>query len=115
MLLFNVIRRGLPRLILTAVASPITHINGHAAESDPANYRQGCYFRDELHRQLDLLEAHIRNCQAKLATVSQRGQVDQVHHMQSHLRNCAIERRTLLDMLAALTRRFPDDEIALTR
>jgi hypothetical protein len=115
MLLFNVIRRGLPRLILTVVESSVTHLNRHAAESDPGNYRQGCYFRDELGRQIDLLEAHIRNCQAKLATVSQRGQVDQVRHMQSHLRNCAIERRTLLDMLAALTRRFSDDEIALTR
>jgi len=101
--------------MLMAVESPVTHLNRHAAESDPANYRQAYYFRDELYRQLDLLEAHIRNCQAKLATVSQRGQVDQVRHMQSHLRNCAIERRTLLDMLAALTRRFSDDEIALSR
>lgn len=35
--------------------------------------------------------------------------------MQSHLRNCAIERRELVNMLAALTRRFSNDEIALTR
>ncbi len=35
--------------------------------------------------------------------------------MQSHLRNGAIERRELVDMLAALTRRFPDEGIALTR
>jgi hypothetical protein len=115
MFLFNLIRRDLRSLILMAMQAPGTYLNSHAAESDPANYRQAYYFRDELGRQIDLLEAHIRNCQSKLATNSQRGQVDQVRHMQSHLRNCAIERRTLLDMLAALTRRFTDDEIALTR
>jgi hypothetical protein len=68
-----------------------------------------------LRRQIDLLNEHVRNCQVKLATNSQRGQVDQVRHLQTHLRNCAIERRKLLDMLAALTSRFPDEEIALTR
>jgi hypothetical protein len=35
--------------------------------------------------------------------------------MQSHLRNCAVERRELVDMLVALTHRFSDDEIALAR
>ena len=30
--------------------------------------------------------------------------------MQAQLRNCAIERRKLTEMLAELTRRFPDDD-----
>lgn len=93
----------------------VTHLNSHAAESDSANHRQAEYFREELRRQVDLLDAHFRNYQAKLATYSQRGQVDQVRRMQSHLRNGAIERRELVDMLAVLTRRFPDEGIALTR
>jgi hypothetical protein len=29
------------------------------------------------------------------------------------LRNCAIERRKLVEMIATLTRRFPDEEVAL--
>jgi len=93
----------------------VTHLKSYAAEPDSANYRQADYFRNELQLQIDQLDVHVRKCQAKLATYSQRGQVDQVRHMQSHLRNCAIERREVVDMLVALTRRFSDDEIALAR
>jgi len=95
--------------------TPGTHLKSYAAEPDSANYRQADYFRNELQLQIDLLDVHVRKCQAKLATYSQRGQVDQVRHMQSHLRNCAVERREVVDMLVALTRRFSDDEIALAR
>jgi hypothetical protein len=93
----------------------VTHLKSYAAEPDSANYRQADYFRKELQLQIDQLDVQVRKCQAKLATYSQRGQVDQVRHMQSHLRNCAIERRELVDMLVALTHRFSDDEIALAR
>ena len=112
---FKLNRCDLPWPILMAMWATVTHLNSHAAESDSANHRQAEYFREELHRKIGLLDAHIRNCQAKLATTSQRGQVDQVRRMQSHLRNGAVERRELVDMLAALTRRFPDEGIALTR
>jgi len=95
--------------------TPGTHLKSYAAEPDSANYRQADYFRNELQLQIDQLDVHVRKCQTKLATYSQRGQVDQVRHMQSHLRNCAIERREVVDMLVALTRRFSDDEIALAR
>lgn len=98
-----------------AMGATVTHLNSHAAESDSANHRQAEYFREELRRQVDLLDANFRNYQAKLATYSQRGQVDQVRRMQSHLRNGAIERRELVDMLAVLTRRFPGEGLALTR
>lgn len=33
--------------------------------------------------------------------------------MQGELLNCAIERRKLVEMIATLTRRFPDEEVAL--
>ena len=98
-----------------AMEATVPHLKSHAAESDSANHRQADYFRKELQLQIALLDTHVRKCHAKLATHSQRGQVDQVRHMQSHLRNCAIERRELVNMLAALTRRYSDDEIALTR
>jgi ribosomal protein L17 len=98
-----------------AMEAKVTHLKSHAAEPDSANHRQADYFRKELQTQIDQLDAHVRKCQAKLATYSQRGQVDQVRHMQSHLRNCAIERRELANMLDALARRFSDDEIALAR
>ena len=98
-----------------AMEATVTHLKSHAAESDSANHRQADYFRKELQLQIALLDTDVRKCQAKLATHSQRGQVDQVRHMQSHLRNGAIERRELVDMLAVLTRRFPDEGIALTR
>jgi hypothetical protein len=71
------------------------------------DYRQADYFRDELHRQIDLLNEHVRKCHAKLAVNTSRAQVDQIRHMQAQLRQCAIERSELLEMLAALTRRFP--------
>jgi len=71
------------------------------------DYRQADYFRDELHRQIDLLNEHVCKCHAKLAVNTSRAQVDQIRHMQAQLRQCAIERGELLEMLAALTRRFP--------
>jgi DNA repair exonuclease SbcCD ATPase subunit len=96
------------------MGATVTH-HSHALESDPANHRQAEYFRDELHHQIELLNDHVRKCQAKLAANTRRGQVDQIRHMQAQLRQCAIERRKLLEMLAALTRRFPDNEVALAR
>ena len=91
----------------------VTRMHSHAAELDRANQCQADYFRDELRCQIDLLNEHVQKCQAKLAVNSRRGQLDQVRHMQAQLLACVIERRKLLEMLTALTDRFPDDEIAL--
>ena len=88
----------------------VTHLPAHPVESDRASQCQADYFRGELHREVDLLNERVRRCQAKLATNARLGQVDQVRHMQAQLRNCAIERRKLTEMLAELTRRFPDDD-----
>lgn len=92
----------------------VSHLHSHIAKLDRANHFQADYFRDELHRQIELLNKHVQGCQAKLATNSRRGQLDQVLLMQAQLRYCVVERRKLLEMLAALTRRFPADEIAVS-
>lgn len=97
-----------------AVETTLTHLDGQIVESDRTSHRQADYFCDELHRQIDLLNEQVRQRQARLAVNSRRGQLDQVRHMQAQLRDCAIERRKLLEMIAALTRRFPDNEVALT-
>jgi hypothetical protein len=96
------------------MGATVTH-HSHAVESDPANHRQADYFRDELHRQIELLNEHVRKCQAKLAAHNHHHRIEQVRVVQRELRACAVERRKLLEMIAALTRRFPDDEVALAR
>jgi hypothetical protein len=101
--------------IFTAVEAMITKLHSHAATSDRANHGQADYFRDELYRQIELLNEHVRKCQAKLAVNTRRGQVDQIRHMQAQHRQCVIERRKLLEMLAALNFRFPEVEVALAR
>jgi hypothetical protein len=78
--------------------------------------RQADYFRVELCRQIDLLGERAAKLQAKLAVSSKRGQLDQVRLMQTQLRHCAVERRTILEMLAELSRCFPvDGEIEASR
>ena len=93
----------------------ITHLHSHVAASDQANHRQADLFRDELHRQIDLINERVVKCQAKLATDTRHRRIEQVRLVQGELRNCAIERRKLLEMIATLTRRFPDEEAALAR
>jgi len=93
----------------------VSYLNSHVAASDQANRRQADYFRDELHRQIDLINERVAKCQAKLATDTRHRRIEQVRLVQGELRNCAIERRKLLEMIATLTHRFPDDEVALAR
>ena len=92
-----------------------THLKNHAAQSEWGNHSQSGYFRNELQRQIELINQHARKCQAKLTNNSRHGQTDQVRRLQAQLRSCAIERRKCLEMLDALTRRFPDPETTLNR
>ena len=80
----------------------------HHAASDQANYRQADYFRDELHREIDLINERVAKCQAKLTTAVRHRRIEQVRLVQGELRNCAIERRKLVEMIMALhlLRRF---------
>ena len=93
----------------------IAHLHSHVAASDQANRRQADYFCDELHREIDLINERVVKCQAKLATDTRHGRIEQVRLVQGELRNCAVERRKLVEMIATLTRRFPDKEVAFAR
>jgi hypothetical protein len=108
-------RRDPPWFILVSMEAMITHLHSHVAVSDQANHRQADYFRDELHRQIGLINERVVKCQAKLATDTRHRRIEQVRLVQGELRNCAIERRKLMEMIATLTRRFPDEEVALAR
>jgi hypothetical protein len=97
---------------------PVTKLNNvkdHVAVLGLGDRRQADYFRDELCRQIDLLAERVARLQAKLAVSSKRGQLDQVRLMQTQLRHCAVERRTILEMLAELSRCFPADVEAEAR
>jgi hypothetical protein len=91
-----------------------TYLKKYAAQSDWGNSSQADYFRNELQRQIDLINEHARKCQVHLENNSRRGQTEQVRHLQAQLRGCAIERRKCLEMLTALTHRFPDPEATLS-
>ena len=93
----------------------ITHLHSHVATSDQANRRQADYFRDELQCQIGLINERVVKCQAKLATDTRHRRIEQVRLVQGELRNCAVERRKLMEMIATLTRRFPDEEVSLAR
>ena len=98
---------------LVPMEAMITHLHSHVATSDQANHRPADYFRDELHRQIGLINERVVKCQAKLATDTRHRRIEQVRLVQGELRNCDIERRKLVEMIATLTRRFPDEEVAL--
>ena len=93
----------------------VSYLHSHVAASDQANRRQADYFCDELHREIDLINERVVKCQAKLATDTRHGRIEQVRLVQGELRNCAIERRKLVEMIDTLTRRFPDKEVAFAR
>ena len=73
---------------------------------------QARYFHDELHRQIELLNEQAEIFRQALATYIRRGEHRQAQRMQRELRLSAVERRKLIDMRSALTRRFPRDETA---
>ena len=87
----------------------LNDVNNHVSDLGLGDRRQADYFRDELCRQIDLLGERAAKLQAKLAVSSKRGQLDQVRLTQTQLRHCAVERRTILEMLAELSRCFPAD------
>ena len=77
-----------------------------------ADHYQAKYFYDELHVQIELLNEQAEVFKQALAAYERRGEHRQAQRMQRELRLSAVERRKLIDMLSALTRRFPRDETA---
>jgi hypothetical protein len=63
----------------------------------------------ELRRQIELLNEQAEVFREALAAYIRRNELAQARRIQRELRLCAVERRKLIDMLSALTRRFPRD------
>jgi hypothetical protein len=82
--------------------------------SRPENSGDRCqadFYRHELDHQIKLLGEHVGTCRRRLAAYTQRGQLKQARLMQRELGRCAIELRSILEMLSSIDRRFPRDEI----
>lgn len=74
--------------------------------SQDSQHVQGTYFRDELNRQLELLEDRTIALQEQLAHHVALGQPGRVRAVERRLRACVAERREIVDMVDALDRRF---------
>jgi outer membrane protein TolC len=74
-----------------------------ATESDRA---QAAYFLREMQRQMALLEEDVAKSREQLAQYLSRNQGFQAERVQRELRQAAVQRREILDMLAALISRF---------
>lgn len=84
--------------------------DSHAVMTRDADHFQAEYFDEELHRQIELLNERAEVLRQALAAYVRRGEVAQARRMQRELRDCAVERRKLFEMLSALNRRFGRDE-----
>ena len=81
-------------------------LDTHSVEAWAGPVRQGCR-----RRRPDIRPAAPHT----LATDIRHRRIEQIRLVQGELRNCAIEQRKLVEMIATLTRRFPDEEVALAR
>jgi hypothetical protein len=80
-----------------------------AGATREADRYQADYFRDELHRQIEDLNEQAEAFRTALAKHLRRSEIELTERIQRELRLMAVERRKLLDMLCALSRRFPRD------
>ena len=71
-----------------------------------ADRRQAKVFGVELRRQIELLNEQAEVFRQALTTYIGRREFSQARRMQKELRLCAVERRSLIDMLSALCHRF---------
>ena len=74
---------------------------------DQAEHSQADVFGAGLLEQIALLDEQAEAGRAALASCVKRGSSSQVGRLQQELRRCAVERRRCMNMLDALTRRFP--------
>ncbi len=71
-----------------------------------ADHRQADYFRNELRRQIGLLDEQSHKIRTTLADAERRGDRPYVRRIQHALRATALEHETVRQMLAALDGRF---------
>jgi hypothetical protein len=74
-----------------------------------ADRLQAEYFRDELLRELDALDRHAGKLQIRLAEHTRHNRSLAAFRVQGELRSVALTRRSVLNMLFALTNRFADE------
>ncbi|MCV7345527.1 hypothetical protein [Mycolicibacterium rhodesiae] len=74
-----------------------------------ADLAQADVFRVELRRQVELLNGELRGLRSELARCQMRNETTAVRRIQRELRCVTLERRDLVDMLAALDQRFSPD------
>jgi len=74
-----------------------------------ADQRQADYFRNELGRQIELLDEQSQKIRTTLEDAERRGDRPHVHRSQHALHMTALEHAKLRQMLAALDRRFAGD------
>lgn len=83
--------------------------DSHVVATRDADRRQAAYFRVQLHGQIELLNEQTEVLKTALATFVRRGDRWQARRIQHDLRGCAVERRSIIDMLSALDKRFPSE------
>jgi hypothetical protein len=86
------------------------------AAMQKADHRQADYFRNELRRQIGLLEEQSQKIRTTLEDAERRGDRLYIHRSQNALRATAIGHANVRQMLAALDRRLArgGDEPATT-
>lgn len=84
--------------------------DGQATAAREANRRQADHFREELHRQIGVLDTQMTVYESALAQYSNHIMMFQVRRVERELRFGTRERTRLISMLAALDHRFPRTE-----
>ena len=85
---------------------PATPRQSDTAAAMEADRAQGAYYLREMQRQMALLEEDVAKLREQLAQYLSRNQSFQADRVQRELRQAAVQRREILDILAALISRF---------
>jgi hypothetical protein len=89
---------------MSAESFGVTPTSDRAADQEQANY-----FQDELHRELVVLNQRAEELRSQLAEHMRYNRTQDAAQVQNNLRSLTLTRRSVLDMLSALTNRFVDD------
>ena len=86
--------------------SVATDIRGDRSAEHEQDRAQATYFLGELQDQLTLIDGELASLRQRLACCQRQHWTHQVKHLQHEVRQAAVQRRQVLDMMAALSRRF---------